>query len=99
MSPPATTCTRPTRQSPMTIRPIAFALVVALGPARPAAGQQNVPFKGSLDGTIVAQNGNTFIADDTGQATHLGAFTAVQTYTFSSSTDFTGSIVFVAANG
>src|SRR5262249_49487136 len=43
--------------------------------------------------------GNTYTADDTGEATHLGEFTAVQIYVFSSSTDFTGSVVFVAANG
>jgi hypothetical protein len=58
-----------------------------------------VPFHASLDGTIVMSSGNTFIADDTGKATHLGAFTAVQTYVFTSSTDFNGSIVFTAANG
>jgi hypothetical protein len=58
-----------------------------------------VPFHASLHGTIVMSSGNTFVADDTGHATHLGAFTAVQTYVFSSSTNFIGSVVFTAANG
>jgi hypothetical protein len=78
---------------------LALSALVALGTAGPTAAQQGVPFKATLAGTIVESMGNTFVADDTGEATHLGAFTAVQTYVFSSGTDFTGSVVFEAANG
>ena len=77
----------------------ALAVLIALTCAAPAMAQKAVPFKGSLDGEIVAVNGNTLTADDRGEITHLGQFTAVQTYVFGSATDFAGSIVLVAANG
>jgi hypothetical protein len=76
-----------------------LAVLIVLTCAAPALAQKNVPFKGSIDGEIFAGSGNTFTALDSGEITHLGQFTAVQTYVFSSATDFTGSIVFVAANG
>jgi hypothetical protein len=79
-------------------RPLLAALIV-LTCAAPAAAQKDVPFEGAFDGQIVASSGNHFTALDTGEATHLGRFSAVQTYVFSSPTDFTGSVVFVAANG
>ena len=76
-----------------------LAALIVLTSAAPAAAQKDVPFKASFDGVIVASIGNRFTALDAGEATHLGQFTAVQTYVFSSATDFTGSVVFVAANG
>src|SRR5262245_4730899 len=84
--------------APRPRRPFLAALIV-LTCAAPAAAQEGVPFDGAFDGQIVANSGNHFTALDIGEATHIGRFSAVQTYDFSSLTDFTGSIVFVAANG
>lgn len=57
------------------------------------------PFEGRGTNTITGASGPTLTATGSGQATQLGRYTRTEALTFSSPVDFTGWVVFVAANG
>jgi hypothetical protein len=81
---------------------IAVALLFTL--AGPVAAGDQVPFKGSLSGTVTVTPINPPIAsvliEATGNATHLGHFTLVVPHTVNQATRVgAGTYVFTAANG
>jgi hypothetical protein len=82
----------------------ALAVVVVLGLTGPAAAQEQVPFKGSLEGVVTMTPLNppfvSVLVKATGNATHLGKFTlAVPHIVNRANGTATGSYQFVAANG
>jgi len=77
-----------------------------LGLASPVAAEEQVPFRGSLDGvftnTIISVNPpiRSVVTIGTGTATHLGRFTFVIQFQVNLATlSATGSYEFIAANG
>jgi len=80
------------------------AMILTAGLAVPAAAQQQVPFKGAMQGHDTDSNPtNTTVVvttNGTGLGTHLGefSFTQVTTVTFANGTN-KGSATWIAANG
>ena len=74
-------------------------MLVVAGSGAGLANQAAVPFKGGGANSFTGGNGNTVTASGAGQATHLGTYTRTEALTFTSPVDFTGWVVFVAANG
>jgi hypothetical protein len=64
--------------------------------AVPAAAQQQVPFKGTFQGSDTVTPPITIVTDAAGTATHLGQFSFTHVLTLNTST---GSAHWVAANG
>jgi len=84
---------------------IAVAALVVLGLGLPATAAHPVPFQGRADLAITGFQDfppatRVLTASAIGQATHLGRFTRTETITADLSTGaFTGTLVFIAANG
>ncbi len=83
---------------------LALAVVVILGLTGPLPADEQVPFKGSLEGLDTAVGANPpFVYVEvtaTGYATHLGMFTYVAQQTVDTRTRIaTGTFLFTAANG
>ena len=81
----------------------ALAVLTVVGLAGPVAAEEQVPFKGSLDG-IVTVTGTppivSVLVNASGNATHLGQFTLAIPYLANRTTStVTGSYHFTAANG
>ena len=83
---------------------LALAVLAVLGLAGPALAQQQVPFKGGLNGVVQVgtptPQGVPVLVNATGNATHLGQFTlAIPHIVNRANGTATGSYQFVAANG
>jgi len=82
---------------------VAFVLLAIFGLTRAVAAGQNVPMKGSLEGThtvVIVPPIGTFDAIGTGVATQLGKFTYDYPHTVNFATDtVVGTYTFTAANG
>ena len=81
----------------------ALAVLAVLGLAGPALAQQQVPFKGSLEGVVTVKPQPPLVAvlvKATGNATHLGQFELAIPHLVDRKTmTATGTYQFVAANG
>ncbi|HVQ42020.1 MAG TPA: hypothetical protein VMS54_07435 [Vicinamibacterales bacterium] len=74
-------------------------LMLAVTGSGAVLANQAVPFKGNGTNSFTGGSGNTVTASGSGQATLLGEYTRTEALTFTSPVDFTGWVVFVAANG
>jgi hypothetical protein len=74
-------------------------MLAVAGSGAVLANQAASPFKGSGGNSFTGGSGNTVTASGSGHATHLGDYTRTEALTFTSPVDFTGWVVFVAANG
>jgi hypothetical protein len=83
---------------------LALAVLAVLGLAGPALAQQQVPFKGGLNGVVTVgtptPQGVPVLVNATGNATQLGQFTLAIPHIVNKATmTATGKYLFVAANG
>jgi hypothetical protein len=83
---------------------VAVALVALTGVAAPASAGTQVPFNGRVQGaetsTLIDATHLSVTRENTGNATHLGRFTAVEHFVVDLTTlSATGTEVFTAANG
>ena len=83
---------------------LALAILAVLGLAGPVLAQQQVPFKGSLEGVVTVTPlkppNVSVLVKATGNATHLGQFALAIPHTVNrANMTATGTYQFVAANG
>jgi hypothetical protein len=83
---------------------LALAILAVLGLAGPVLAQQQVPFKGSLEGVVTVTPlkppNVSVLVKATGNATHLGQFALAIPHTVNrANRTATGTYQFVAANG
>ncbi len=79
------------------------ALTIILSLVYPASARDRVPFKGHAEGVVTAteiiEDGVLLTIVATGQATHLGRFTRVESVVIHPDGKLEGKITFTAANG